>query len=159
MATGSTPEDLDQQSREARRRALDALRLMRAGRSMSAAARLARTTPETMEKYVGTELGTDQDGRRAASEEDDLIRPMVFLTEDGRIPVEIVGSRDASRLALYEQAADEFLRTGEDFALRDFDGDSVIDADGNEHFFLTDLDVLERLANVGEVSFEDLYTG
>ena len=60
---------------------------------------------------------------------------MTFLTSEGRIDLRVEGSRDASKVARYELVVDRFLKTGEAFELREFEGDFV-EVEGVEHFFL-----------------------
>mgnify|MGYP006281429203 CR=1 FL=1 len=151
------PRELPERSLEARRRALDGLSLMRdAGISMTEAARRSRTTPRTMKKYLGETLEVEGSGRYQARESDRLVRRMRFMTETGLVALEVRHSSTASKIARYSDAVRKYLAgKGTEF-LEPFKGQSFI-ADGIRYEFITDIQTLERLANAGEVSFEDLY--
>jgi hypothetical protein len=141
----------------ARERALETLQLMRSkGDSLTRAAREAHTTPETVRKYVGQTLIRSKSGRYAATSSDRLTRRVWFLTTTGKVEVSVRGSRAASRVAQHSAAVHEFLKTGDSRSLDAFQG-QAIRSRNQTHFFLTDTEALERLANAGEVSFERLY--
>ena len=142
----------------ARERALDALSRMRSdGLSLTRAARLAHTTPETVRKHVGRTLIRSPGGRYAATPSDRLTRYVWVLTKDGKKEVAVRGSRQASRVARYMAAVDRYLKTGETDALAEFRGQGIRSRN-QFHPFLTDTRALDRLALAGEVSFERLYT-
>jgi len=151
------PRDLRERSLEARRRALEALSLMRdAGASMTQAARKAGTTPRTMKRYLGETLETEENGRYRARTSDRLIRRMRFMTEKGLIAVEVRHSSTASRIASYSDAVNKYLAGRGIGVLEPFRGQSFV-ADGVRYEFVTNPNTLDRLAGAGEVSFEDLY--
>jgi len=145
------------ESEVARLRALDALHRMRAqGLSLTQAADRALTTPATVRKYAGSALTRAASGRYRAKPWDRLARTLNVLTPRGVEQVTVRDSRTASRIAAHAAAVDRFLKTGDARALRPFRRQSF--RAGKVAFpFLTDLRTLERLGNVGEVSFEDLY--
>lgn len=117
------PADLPEPSREARRRALHVLSLMRVdGLSFTRALRKAHTTRETVLRYVGHVLRRTESGRYRAKPWDRLPRVMQFYTRDGKIPLEVRDSRSASRVSAYVGAVDEFLKTGDEDVLRPFRG-------------------------------------
>ena len=65
---------------EARERAFEVLHLMRSkGRSLTAAAREARTTLQTVRKHVPTALRRSPGGRYAATHSDRYTRRVYFL--------------------------------------------------------------------------------
>jgi hypothetical protein len=126
------------------------------GRSLSAAARLAHTTPATVRKYAGTAVARTTEGRYAATAVDHIARPMRFLAPDGVIAIEVPDSRAATLIGEYWNAVNRYLRTGRADALRRFAGRDVR-VGRRRHRFVTDPLTLDRLANAGEVRFEDLY--
>jgi hypothetical protein len=142
--------------REARLNALHALGLMRSGKSLSAAAREAGTTPNTVQRHVGSALAKDPRGRIVAKARDRLYRPMRFLAPDGVVALDVRDSRTASRIGRYMNAVRDYIYTGDDLRLRAFAG-KAISVDGQRYDFVTDLDVLDRLAHRGELRFEELY--
>lgn len=85
-----------------------------------------------------------------------LTREMRFLTPRGVIALPIRSSHSASDIGEYWNAVNHYLKTGRTTRLRAFRGKTV-QAGGTQHRFVTDEETLERLANAGEVRFEDLY--
>lgn len=141
----------------ARERALEALHRMRAqGLSLTRAARESRTTPQTVRKYVGRELRRTSSGRYAPTPSDRLTRRVWLLTPRGKIEISVRGSRATSRVARHMVAVDRYLRTGKTEGLREFEGKTILSGKVT-YPFVTDLAVLDRLAQAGEVSFERLY--
>jgi hypothetical protein len=139
------------------RTSLEVLRQMRHGRSLYQASREAHVAPDTVRRYVGAALTRGPDGRYRAKPNDRLYRRMLFLDEHGRLDVEVANAREASKLAAYWAAVDHYLHTGETRALRRFDRLRLRLRDKSVRRFVTDPDVLDRLAHAGELSFEDLY--
>jgi hypothetical protein len=81
---------------------------------------------------------------------------MRFLALDGVIALDISDSRAATMIGEYWNAVNRYLRTGRVDALRRFAGKDVR-VGRTRHRFVTDPLALDRLANAGEVRFEDLY--
>ncbi len=144
-----------QQSAEAERRAVKAVRLVRQGKSLTAAARTAHSDPRTVKKYARIALRR-RDGTYTAVPVDQMRRPMRVLTPEGLQVVDVRSSRTASRIARYWGAVDHYLRTGDRRRLQPFVG-RRFRAQGQLVAYVTDPHVLEQLANAGEVRFEDLY--
>lgn len=128
---------------------------MRKGRSLTESATRAGTTVRTVRKYACHALR-----RRAriyeALPRDEVRRRMRVPTDQGVAVADIRSSRTASRLSKYWSAVDHYLRTGDQRRLRPFVGKRVR-AGGHLFLFVTDPELLSRLAEVGEVRFEDLY--
>lgn len=146
------------ESEDARRRSLDAIsRMRRDNLSLTAAARRAGTTLETVVRHAGRAL--ERKGARwTVKPYDRYTRQMEFLDERGRkVSREVRDSRSASRIADYWKAVDRFLKTGDESLLKGFRGMSFTSR-GTSYPFLTDPDVLERAALVGQVTFENLYS-
>ncbi len=145
------------ESQLAQQRAFDALRRMREeGQSLTRAARETQTTPRTMRKYVGPALSKDPTGRYSARRKDRLKRSLRFLTPQGVIALDVQGSRVASQIARYWAAVDRYLRTGLTDEVSEFRA-KTIRVGKLSYPFVTDPRTLGRLANAGQVSFEDLY--
>ncbi len=143
--------------RQARDRTLDALQLMRReGLSLARAARRAGTTPNAIHRHAGRALERTGSGTYRAKPYDRMVRQIRFLTREGVIVLPVRDSRSASKIARYMGAVDHYLRTGDDVRLRRFRGKGVW-VEKRFRPFLTDLDLLDHLANAGEVSFEELY--
>jgi len=140
----------------ARERAIDALALMRKGRSLRAAAKEAHTTPATVQRYLPRAIDRTASGRLVARAVDGYEREMFMLTERGKIRITVRGSRAASRIAEHASAVDYFLKTGKTNRLRPFRGQSLR-AGKTTYPFITNPNTLRRLGYAGELSYESLY--
>jgi hypothetical protein len=157
--TAATFERLRPAERQARERALGALGLMRReGVPIKHAARQSGTTVETVLRHVGSVLGRTTRGRYTPRPYDRLYRRMPVLTTAGRIPVEVRDSRSASLLARHANAVKRYVHTGDASGLREFRG-KAIRTNKRGYRLLSDLDLatIDRLAQAGELSFEDVY--
>jgi hypothetical protein len=126
------------------------------GKSMTAAIREVETSKQTVDRYVGSALIQEQNGRYRATPSDRFRRDLHFLTPEGQISITIRSSCLASKIAEYWTAVDHYLKTGDATRLAPFVG-KTIRAGKQTHPFITDPRTLTRIANAGEVSFEDLY--
>ena len=70
--------------------------------------------------------------------------------------MEIRHSRSASRIARYWGAVNRYLNGDGSETLEAYQG-KFVTVEGVRFPFVTDLPTIERLANAGEVRFEDLY--
>jgi len=143
-------------SRRAMSRATKAIAEMRKGRSLTHAARLARTSPQTVKKYASKRLERTKVGRFVVRRADQRVRSMRFLSVDGIVAVDVRGSDSASRVGEYWNAVHQYLKTGDATKFKRFRG-KYLQSGGKRRPFITDLDLLERLAHAGEVKFEDIY--
>lgn len=143
--------------REQYRRALDVLSRMRHGESLYGASRRVHTTPDSVQRYVGSALLRDARGRYFAKPDDRLYRRMKWLDARGITWVEPANSREASKLADYWAAIAHYVLTGDGRSLRRFRPMRLRTRAKLSLPFLTDLDAIDRLARAGELSFEDLY--
>jgi len=141
---------------DARLRALHAVALMRREeRSLHRAAARVGTTPRTVRKYARQALRKQQ-GSYQVIPLDELRRPMRVLTPRGLAVLDIRSSKTASRLAHYWHGVDMYLRSGDRQLLAPFVGQRFR-AEGQLVAFITDPPLLDRLANAGQVTFEELY--
>jgi hypothetical protein len=140
----------------ARRRALAAVAQMRKGKSLNRAIKLAHTTRATVVKYASSAVRHPTGKPYKAVGYDQLTREMRFLTPQGVEALPIRSSASASRIGEYWNAVIHYLKTGRSNRLKVFRGKAV-QVRGRHHRFVTDELTLERLANAGEVRFEDLY--
>ena len=129
--------------------------MRREGRSLRAAAEQAGVSPRTVVEKARLALRKHH-GRYVAIPLDELRRPMRVLTERGLVVLDVRSSRTATRLATYWHAVDAYLRTGDKRRLASYAGRSFL-AQGHRMPFITDPRLLDRLAQAGEVTFEDLY--
>jgi len=143
--------------REARGRALDALSKMRAdGLSLQAAAKASGTTVNAVKRHAGSALERTDTGRVRAKKSDRLVRSLHFPTETGVIALDVKDSRSAKRISSYWNAVQRYLETGDVSKLRPFRGKSVR-LNKRAYPFITDTATLDRLADAGELGFDDLY--
>lgn len=139
-----------------RERALEALSLMRRRRlSLTDAAKEVGITRAAVQQWVGRAL-IKRRGRVVARPYDRIPRPIRFLDEHGQIEVEVRDSRTATRVAQWWSAVDFYLKSGDESVLRPFRGRSF-SSHGVRFEFITDTELLERAALVGQVTFEDIY--
>jgi hypothetical protein len=66
-------------------------------------------------------------------------------------------SREASKAAKYWNAVHRYLSTGDASAIRQLDGNHIVDAKGKRAQLVTDLNELYRLGSAGVLSFETIY--
>jgi hypothetical protein len=133
--------------------------LMRANNfSAWAAARATGISQKTLLGRGGSALYKLDNGRYAARPYDHLFRVVIVVSESkGPVEVATRDSREASKAGKHSAAVQRYLETGDDSALRRFQGQHIIDAQGNRVALLTDPDELDRLGSAGELSFESLY--
>lgn len=143
--------------REARGRALDALAKMRSeGLSLQAAAKASGTTVNAIKRHASTALEQSPRGNYRAKKTDRIARTLQFPTATGSIGLDIRDSRSASRIAAYWNAVKRYLETGDASGLRRFRG-KVVRVNKRGYPFITDTSILDRLADAGELGFDDLY--
>jgi hypothetical protein len=123
-----------------------------------AAARATGISQKTLLRRGGSALHKLDNGRYAANPYDDLFRVVIVVSESkGPVEVATRDSREASKAGKHSAAVQRYLETGDDSALKRFQGQHIIDAQGNLVALLTDTDELDRLGSAGELSFESLY--
>jgi DNA-binding CsgD family transcriptional regulator len=144
---------LSARSLEARNRALHALTAIRHGASLAEAAKAEGVSQRTIRKYVGSSLRQDHvGGRIRAVATDRLTRYLQIPGPDGPIHVTVKGSKAASELAAYVSARAAFLRSGDESALRRFEGKNI-----GGQLLVTDPKILTEQAEQGD-SFDQLYS-
>lgn len=134
---------------------------MREGKSEGVSLRSAAgeygVSPRTVLRLGGHALRKTKSGHYAAKASDNLLRVLLVPVHGGRIEVAVRGSRAATAVSNRAAAQHNFLVTGDDSTLRELAGVRILDASGREVPFLTDLDELERLGNLGLLSYESIY--
>jgi hypothetical protein len=130
---------------------------VREGASLNSAAVEFGIDPRTVIAQAKSALRKTTTGRYRAKSSDDLLRVLNVVVDGRREAVAVRGSRTASELSNYAQATRTFASTGRTEELLAFRGRAFTDAQGRKIAFFTDLDELERLGDLGELSFEDLY--
>ena len=144
--------------------ALQVISLMRrGGRNLTQARReFNRLHPDspisfaTIKKYAKPAL-IERGGRVRAKPFDRLSRHMLLPTKRGVISVEVKDSRTASSFAGYENAVKVYMHTGDDSPLHFYEG-KYFTSNRVQYRFVTDTDILDRLAEFGELEFDSIYT-
>lgn len=123
----------------------EAVSLMRSSDiSASSAARVTGISRSTLIRRAGSALRKLKNGRYVAKSNDHLFRPVIVVSENGPMEVATRSFREASKAGKHSSAVARYLDPmGDDRALRGFQGQYVIDADGNRVALLTDLDDLD----------------
>jgi len=138
------------------RDALRALAYVRSeGLSLTRAARRVGLTRKEALEVISPYVFKSR-GRWVATEWDRRPREMRFIDNKGLKSVTVKDSRTATKVGLYMNAVDEYLRTGDDFRLRMFAG-RTFQSDGETYEFITNRELLKRLGNAGEIQFEEIY--
>ena len=131
--------------------------MRREGIPLSKAARIQGVSPRTVLEFARPALRLGRDGEYWALPYDHIPRTLNFLTSRGTIPVTVYDSRTATDIAEYMNAVRKYVRTGDTSGLERFKDKSFV-ADGRVHRFVTDPEVLDKLADAGSLSgIETLY--
>jgi hypothetical protein len=133
-----------------------ALKTLRQERSLTAAARAAKISPERLRRYASEREIIERQGRRWAVRHE-LPRRMLLFS-DGRALQVVVGDFDAaSKIGRFMSAVGEFLRTNKPAGLREFEGVSVTDLSGRIRPFEARPNALYQIASAHDQSFEHIY--
>jgi hypothetical protein len=81
-----------------------------------------------------------------------MIWRLRVLTKAGLKVIDVSSEADASRVGAHWNAIRQFLNSGDDFPLWDFDNDAI---EGD--VFETDLDAIEAWSRSGELDFDEIY--
>lgn len=142
---------------ESYEKSLRVLSRMRQGESLTAAARDEDISPETVRRHAGTALQREGRGRYRVTHTDRLYRSMQHLTEGGYVWVEPANSGEATKLSRYHHAINRYLHFGDDRPLRRFRRMRFRIRGGDSLGFVTDLEVIDRLADAGVLQFPSIY--
>jgi hypothetical protein len=130
--------------------------VLRQEKSLTAAAREAKISPERLRHYATEKNIIERQGRRWTVRHE-LPRRMLLFS-DGRAVQVVVGDFDAaSKIGRFMSAVGEFLRTNKPAGLREFEGASVTDVSGKTYPFETRPNALYRIASAHDQSFEHIY--
>jgi hypothetical protein len=138
-------------ARKERRRVFRALSDARSeGLTLAQAARRNGTSVEAIGFWAPGIVARDG----SITQSDRLWRPMkaIDTVTQAVVPVEVRGSRVASRLSDYWMAVEHYLDTGDEAPLRSFEGVRIAGVE-----LETEPDVIDYLALLGELSFESIY--
>jgi len=127
------------------------------GISLRQAAHEFELDPKLVLRLAGPALRKRANGRYTPKASDRLLRVIVIPTSDGLSEIATRDSREASKAAKYWNAVHRYLATGDAFALPQFKGKKITDANGKRVQLVTDFNELDRLGSAGVLSFESIY--
>ncbi len=133
-----------------------AFRVLRQEKSLTAAARAAKVSPERLRRYATQRDIVERRGRRWIVRHD-LPRQMKLFSDGNSLRVVVGDFASASKVGRFMSAVSHFLRTNNPAGLREFEGASVTDVSGRTRPFETRPNALYRLASAHDHSFEHIY--
>lgn len=138
---------------EQRRRSLRVLSRMREDPklTLAEAAQQEGTNSEAARWYAGSALERRR-GRWEPTPGDRLYRPMLVHSEGTTAAIDVRGSHKASQVGAYHGAVRRYLETGDDTALRRFEGKKVAGVP-----YETDPAVLEEMARRHQLDVDSIY--
>ena len=129
-------------------------RMRRRGESLATAAREVGISPQAVRRHLPDQfLKPPGSHRYVATKADRESRPMLFISALGDVPIQVRGSRAATRLAKHRAAAFFYLRSGDASKLREFEGQKI-----NGRLLLTDPSLLTALAEQGDLRPDKFYS-
>jgi hypothetical protein len=132
-----------------------AFKVLRQEKSLIAAARAAKISPERLRHFATENRVLAKDGRRWIVPPEVPRRMLLF--SDGRADYVTVRKPESSQIGRFMSAVSAFLRTNNSAGLREFEGTSVTDVTGRPHPFETRPNKFYRLASAHDQSFEHIY--
>jgi len=127
------------------------------GVSLSEASREFGLDPRTVVRFGKPALKKRANGRYSAKPTDKLLRVLVMPTGDGLREVAVRDSRQATLLAKYWAAIQNYLETGDESALGKIRRKTITNSDGKRVRLIRDFAELDRQGSAGVLSFESLY--
>lgn len=133
------------------------LKGLRQGKSLTAAARQIRTSPERLRRYVNRAGVVEKRRGRWIASDDNRHRELAFFSRGKVLTITVADFATAALIGRYMAGVSQFLRTNDPGHLEPFAGESVNDVSGQNHPFETRPNVLFRLDSVGGETFEQVY--
>jgi hypothetical protein len=135
----------------------EGLKQIREGRTMAQAARSIGVAPERLRSYV-TRTGVGRkEKRRWRIGPDFRARQMLVYSNGRALTIVLPDYEQSTRAGAYMAAVGRFLRSNERAYLDPFEGQGVSAQDGSFVPFETRPNVLYRLTETEEASFEEVY--
>jgi hypothetical protein len=130
--------------------------VLRQEKSLTAAAREAKVSPERLRRYATDKNIIERRGRHWIVRRE-LPRRMLLFSDGKTLQVVVGDFASASKVGRFMSAVSAFLQTNNPAGLRQFEGVSVADLSGKIHPFETRPNALYRLASAHDQSFEHIY--
>lgn len=133
-----------------------ALKALRDGRSLTAAARSAHVSPERLRRFLADAKLARRKGRRWIVRDKRSRRVSVY-SKGKRRDLVAADYEQAAFAGRYWDAAHRFVASNDIALLQPFVGQSVRDANGRRHPLETDPNAVHRLAAAGGPAFHEIY--
>lgn len=142
---------LSSQEKRDRKLSFEVVRAMRKGATLTQATEKVGVDKQFALKHLGTHL-QKSGGRWHVAKKDNIQSEMlIYSRENGVESIIVTNSRDRSRIGKYFWAVDKALNKSDSSALVKFKDAKIVDANGKEHHFETNL---ERLYEIKEAQEE-----
>lgn len=123
---------------------LEALRLIRQGKSLNQSSKQVGISPSTVKRYVGTALKTNN--KRITARKNDSLLRKIRIYENGKEEfIQIRGRKNSSLIAQYMGAVGRRIDKNDVTALDSFEKITIRDFKGNHHKFETDIKKLVQI--------------
>ena len=132
-------------------------KMRRDGLTLPQAARAVGIQPRLMIPLVRPALRKQRNGRWTVTQRDSLLRPLSIPGTRGTREIAVNDSRTATVISDYLRAVRPSVDTGNAALLKPFRKLKLLDANGKRISLVTNARALERLAEAGVLSFEDMY--
>lgn len=149
---------LSSQEKRDRNLSLQILRAMRKGSTLTQATEKVGVDKRFALKHLGTHL--QKSGGRWHVARTDNFQSEMLIYSNGRVEsIVVTNSRDRSRIGQYFTAVQKALETRNSSVLDKFKHTKIVDANGKEHHFETDLDRLYEIMDAQEEpEFLEIYS-
>lgn len=150
-------QSLTSQQKRDRNLSLEILRMMRKGDSFTQALEKRGLRKDFALKNLGNQL-QKSNGKWIASKTDSLEAQMLIYSKDGMKTIVTRSSKDRSRIAKYFNDVQKALKKNDASILEKYKDVKIVDAEGKEHYFETDLDRLYDIEDaIEEPEFLEIY--
>jgi hypothetical protein len=130
---------------------------LRKKKSLKAAARDVKVSPERLRRYLKDLDFVEKRRGRWVVGTDPRLRAVLIYSDGKKQRIVVQGYEPAALTGSYWNAVSEFLRTNDPVHLAPFVGIQIRDANGKPYMLETRPNVLYRLASEGLDSFEQMY--
>lgn len=124
--------------------AIEVLRKMRKGQTLTSASKDVGISPTTVKRYVGSALEKTK-RRIVPRKEDRLLRKTDIYKNGRRLSIQVRGNKKASQILAYRDSVERRIDNGKKDALAPFEGRIVTDFEGKKHRLETDVAKLKRI--------------
>ncbi|KGK98712.1 hypothetical protein LI82_07655 [Methanococcoides methylutens] len=141
---------LNSQQKRDRKLSLQILRLMRKDVPFSKAVEKTGIHKKDVVRNLGKYLYKSKGKWKVTATDRIEVEMLIYDRDAGQISIVTTNSIDRSLIGSYFNAVNRALKTGDSSLLKRFDDIQIIDANGEEHSFVTDLDELYEIQDSQE---------